>query len=88
MAAPAINSYFNKFELLAPNQFRFRLNSFTSHAVRQLYDALVEYLNGKKSTCGIFLDLKRAFDAIKYFVAKIRKVWYLRSAFAASCKQS
>jgi len=47
-------NYFEKFNILTPNQFGFRNNSFTSHAVRQLYDELFENIDEKKYTSPYF----------------------------------
>ena len=57
-------SYFEKFHILTHNQFGFKHNSSTLHAVKELYDEISESLNQQKTTCAIFLDLKKAFDTI------------------------
>ena len=61
-------SYLSKFKSLTPNQFDFRQNSSTSHAVRQLYDELVENLDQKNTTCAFSLDLKKAFDTVNHSI--------------------
>ena len=61
-----LHSYFNKYDILTPNQFGFKQNSFTSHAVRQLYDEFIDNLDETKSIYAVFLDLKKAFDTVNH----------------------
>ena len=51
--------------MLTHNQFGFKRNSYTSHAVRELYNEISESLDQQKTTRAIFLDLKKAFDTVK-----------------------
>ena len=60
--------YFEKFKLLSPDQFGFKKNCSSAHAVRQLCDSFVENLDDKKSTCAIFLDLSKAFDTVDHHI--------------------
>ena len=50
------------------NQFGFKRNSLTSHAVRELYDKISESLDQQKTTCALFLDLKKAFDTVNHCI--------------------
>ena len=61
-----LHSYFNKYNILTPNQFGFKQNSSTSHAVRQLYDEFIDNLDETKSTYAVFLDLKKTFDTVNH----------------------
>ena len=57
------------------NQCVFKQNSSTSLAVRELNDNIVENLDEQKTTCAIFLDLKKAFDTVNHqiFLQKLEK---------------
>ena len=44
----------------------FKTNSSTELAITTLHDKLLDNLNNKKTTCSIFLDLKKAFDSVSY----------------------
>ena len=61
-----LHSYFNKYDILTRNQFGFKQNSSTSHAVKQLYDEFIDNLDETKSTYAVFLDLKKAFDTVNH----------------------
>ena len=61
-----LHSYFNKYDILTPNQLGCKQNSSTSHAVRQLYDEFIDNLDETKSTYAVFLDLKKACDTVNH----------------------
>ncbi len=68
-------NYLLKFNILNPNQYGFRQGCSTSHAVRKLYDELVNDLDNNKFTCTIFLDLIKAFDTVNHqiLIQKLEK---------------
>ena len=59
-------SYFNKYDILTPNQFGFKQSSSTSHAVRQLYVEFIHNLDKIKSTYAVFLDLIKVSDTVNH----------------------
>ena len=59
---------FEKFHILTHNQFGFKRNSLTPHAVRELYDEVSESLDQQKTTCALLLDLKKTFDTVNHCI--------------------
>ena len=52
--------------ILYKYQFGFRQNHSTTQALIEITDNLKESIDKKKTTCGIFLDLTKAFDAVNH----------------------
>ena len=63
-----MNSFLCKYSILHPNQFGFRTGLSTEHAVSVIYNNYVENLEKSKSTCSIFLDIKKAFDSVDHAI--------------------
>ena len=59
-------NYININGILFRNQFGFRKNHSTSHALINLYDQISTGLDANKHTVGIFLDLSKAFDTVDH----------------------
>ena len=58
-----ILSYLNDFHILCVNQYGFRKNNSTTHALIDLYDKISSALDRKEHAVGVFfLDLSKAFD--------------------------
>ena len=56
--------FINKSNILYQNQYGFRHNHNTLHAVTNLVSDLVHNMDNKKPTLSVFLDLSKAFDTI------------------------
>ena len=61
-----MRNFLNKNDILTASQNGFKTNSSTELAITTLYDKLQDNLNNKKTTCSIFLDLKKAFDSVSH----------------------
>ena len=69
MYPPQINmltQYLEKKKLLNVNQHGCRPNCSTFHAVFEICDDFCDNLDKGYTTCGLFLDLAKAFDSIDH----------------------
>ena len=56
--------------VLFDSQFGFRSNLSTTHAILLITDKIQRAIESKLYSCGIFLDLSKAFDPSYYFIKK------------------
>ena len=62
-----LNNFLNIYDILSSrNQYGFRKNYSTAHALIQLYDKISDALDNKKVTLGLFIDLSKAFDTANH----------------------
>ena len=59
-----ISSFISNYNILTGNQYGFRSNRSTELAVLELNQRVLNNMNDKKLTLGIFIDLTKAFDII------------------------
>ena len=59
-------NYFSSKGIIYDNQFGFRKNHSTSHAINFSVNKILEGLNRNKHVLGIFIDLSKAFDTINH----------------------
>ena len=66
--------YLEKLKILNNNQFGFRSSHTTTQAVMMITDKIKMAIERKYYACGIFLDLKKAFDAVDHeiLLAKLK----------------
>ena len=60
--------FFNKQKLIFKYQFGFRENHSTVLALTEIVDSIKETIDNNGFTVGIFLDLKKAFDAVDHTI--------------------
>jgi retron-type reverse transcriptase len=60
--------FINKHKILSPAQYGFRKNHSTQHAIIDIVDKICKNMESKKFTCGIFIDLKKAFDTVDHSI--------------------
>ena len=61
-----VYNFLNLNKLFYPSQYGFRPKCSTTHAIAQLTAHILEALDNKKHTIGVFLDLSKAFDTINH----------------------
>ena len=55
-----------KYNILYDHQFGFIPGEHTTHAILSLVDYLINSFEDNKITCGVFLDISKAFDTIDH----------------------
>ena len=60
--------YIDKFQILYKYQFGFRKNHSTEHALIEITDQIRLAMDNNKITCGIFVDLSKAFDTVNHHI--------------------
>ena len=61
-----IEVFLNEFELIYENQFGFRKKHSTNHALISIVEQIRKNLDNKTFSCGIFVDLEKAFDTVNH----------------------
>ena len=63
-----LSEYFENNNILCPNQFGFRKGHSTYMPLLVLQDRVLRGFESQKISCGIFLDLKKAFDTVDHAI--------------------
>ena len=61
-----LTSFINNHNILCSKQFGFRSHHSTIQAVLSIIDKIQEAIEDRKYSCGIFLDLSKAFDTVNH----------------------
>ena len=61
-------SFFELSKVINQNQFGFRKNHSTVHALMKLTDQIYKALDNHQYACGVFLDLQKAFDTVEHSI--------------------
>ena len=61
-----LQKFIDKYKLLSNSQYGFRSKCSTSLALLELIESICSDLDEKKTTIGVFIDLKKAFDTINH----------------------
>ena len=63
-----LKSYLGKNDILFKSQYGFRDDHSPQHAIIDIVNVLQNDVDQKLFTCGIFLDLKKAFDTVYHLI--------------------
>ena len=61
-----IESFLNDFEIIYNLQFGFRKRYSTNHALLSIVEQIRSKLDNKTFSCGVFVDLEKAFDTVNH----------------------
>ena len=68
-----LNSFLEQNNIFYPSQFGFRDRHSTSHALIEITDKIMKACDQGLFACGVYLDLKKAFDTVNHdtFLSKL-----------------
>ena len=61
-------NYLEEFKILYPLQFGFREKCSTTHALISITESIRQSIDNNEFGCGIFIDLKKAFDTVNHTI--------------------
>ena len=66
MISPRIYTFLNNNNVIFPKQFGFRSKHSTAHAILNMSQTISDYLDAGQFGCGVFVDLRKAFDTVDH----------------------
>ena len=63
-----LTKFLDKHNIIFSGQFGFRTNHSTEHALLLITDKIQRAIEGGLFSCGIFLDLRKAFDTVDHSI--------------------
>ena len=66
LMASRLNIFLDLHSVIFPNQYGFRAGSSATHVLISITEAIKKTMDDKKFGCGIFIDLKKAFDTVNH----------------------
>ena len=66
--AVRLNSYLELYEIIYPKQFGFRAGYSTTHSLIDITENSRKTIENKKYGCGVFIDVKKAFDTVNHTI--------------------
>ena len=61
-----LTTYLELHEIIYPNQFGFMQGYSTSHSLISITETIKKTLDNNKYGCGVFIDLRKAFDTVNH----------------------
>ena len=69
-------SFLEENQILCKNQFGFKKKSSCAHSLIEITEKIKESIDGGKYGCGIFIDLKKAFDTVNHKILLLKLKHY------------
>ena len=66
LMASRLNNFLELHSIFYPEQYGFRAGSSTTHSLISIIETIKNTIENKKYGCGVFIDLKKAFDTVNH----------------------
>ena len=76
IVAVRLNSFLELHSIIFPNQFGFRSGCYITHALIIITQAINKIIDNQKFGCGVFIDLKKAFDTVNHNILPLKLEHY------------
>ena len=80
-----LDSFLDSSEIIYKYQFGFRKHYSTNHARLSIAEQIRNSLDKKMFTCGIFIDLEKAFETVKHQILLSKLYHYGTNGFTLTC---
>ena len=70
-----LSNFIDKQNILFTGQYGFRKDFSTQHALIDIVDRIHKNMDKKEITCGVFIDLKKAFDTVNHSIL-LKKLYH------------
>ena len=68
LMASRLNNFLQLHSIIYPSQFGFRAGCSTTHSLVSIIESINKTIEEKKFGCGVFIDLKKAFDTVNHTI--------------------
>ena len=65
---PRLYGFLDKYNCIYLNQYGFRQNHSTTHALISLTEDIRNAIDNDQLACGVFIDLRKAFDTVDHAI--------------------